>query len=259
MLKVTKILFGIVLSCSILTSQKAEAGDGKDSSGTKIDQIVKELVAAKGNLNQCYDSKMNKNDSGIPILIWAVSSKNLEAIKTLLDNGANPNIETMKGSSETALFEVSDSMDIEPDAKIREERRLKTREICETLIKAKADVNYKNKLGGTPIYKAATRGREDICAILIANSADVNAQDRLGNAPLHQAAMYGYWKAVELLIKNKADASVANKLKKTPLQLANERRDEKDQKEMRQKMGNSYYADADYDKTIEVLKKAGSR
>lgn len=259
MLEIMKISLVAVMAFSIFALHDANAENVKGASSTKIDQIVKDLVAAKGNMDQCYDSRMNKSDGGIPILIWAVSARNLDAVKTLLSNGANPNIETMKGSSETPLFEISESMDLEPDAKIREERRSLTRELCEALIKAKADVNYKNKLGGSPLSKAATRGREDICAILIANSADVNAQDRIGNTPLHQAAMSGYWKTAELLLQKKAGPNTANKLKKTALQLANERRDEKDQKEMRQKLGSSYFADADYDKTIGVLKKAGAK
>ncbi len=255
MLKIKRFIPAAVASFMIFAGALF-AADVKNAAPTgKLDQIVNDIVSSKGDLNQRYDSRFNKDEKGIPILLWAVSQKNIDAIAKLLNNGADPNIETMKGSGETVLFEVAESMDIEPDAKKREERCSSTRKICELLINAKANVNFRNKLDYTPLYKAAMRGREDLCALMISNGADLSACDKLGNMPLHQAAKYGCWKVVELLLKNKANPAAENKLKKTPLKLAEERMDEKLHKEMRQKFGNSYYSEYDYDKAIGILRK----
>ncbi|HCE43104.1 MAG TPA: hypothetical protein DET40_06130 [Lentisphaeria bacterium] len=256
-MKRTACVVSTFVTALVLFSSTLVAADGKaPAPAGKVDQIVNELISSKGDLNQRYDSRFNKDDKGIPVLVWAVSQKNSDAVGKLLKNGANPNAETMKGSGETALFEVAESMDIEVDAKQRVERCALTKKICELLIDGKADVNFKNKLDCTPLYKAATRGRDDLCLLMINKGADVNAQDKLGNTSLHQAAKYGCWKVVDLLLKSKANAGGENKLKKTPLKLAEERMDEKLHKEIKQKFGNSYYADYDYDKTIEILRKA---
>ncbi|MFA6293759.1 MAG: ankyrin repeat domain-containing protein [Victivallales bacterium] len=222
----------------------------------KLDQVVSELISSKGTLNQRYDFRFNKDDNGIPILISAVTQKNADAVAILLKNGADPNIEKKKGGGETALFLVAVSLDDEPDAKIRDEICAKTMKICELLLDAKANANLRNRIDSTPLSVAATKGRADICALLISRGADVNAQNRVGETPLFKAAQGGYWKVVELLLKNKAKISSDDKLMSNPLKAAEERSDEKLHKSIRQKLGKSYYIDADYDKTIDILRKA---
>lgn len=233
------------------------AADVKAQSPTgKVDQIVSELISTKGNLNQRYDFRFNKDDNGTPILILAVKQKNSDAVANLLKNGADPNVEEKKGGGETALFLVAVSLDDEPDPKKRDETCAKTMRICELLLDAKANVNVWNRINRTPLHVAAIRGRADICALLISRGADVNAQNRVGETPLFRAAQGGYWKVVELLLKNKAKISSDEKLMSNPLKAAEERSDEKLHKDIRQKLGKSYYIDADYDKTIDILKKA---
>lgn len=240
-------LFAAVLSVADLKAQ-SQVG--------KIDQIVSELISSKGNLNQRFDIRFNKDDNGTPILISAVTQKNADAVANLLKNGADPNVETKKGGKETALFLVAVSLDDEPDSKIRDETCAKTMRICELLLDAKANVNVWNRIDRTPLHVAAIRGRADICALLISRGADVNAQNRVGETPIFRAAQGGYWKVVELLLKNKAKISSEDKFMGNPLKAAEERMDEKLHKSIRQKLGKSYYIDADYDKTIEILRKA---
>ncbi len=240
-------LFALVLN---VTEMKAQKPAGK------VDQVVSELISSKGDLNQRYDFKFNRDGNGIPILILAVTEKNADAVAILLKNGADPNVEKKKGGGETALFLVAVSLDDEPDSKIRDEICAKTMRICELLLDAKANVNVWNKINRTPLHVAAIRGRADICALLISRGADVNAQNIVGETPLFRAAQGGYWKVVELLLKNKAKISSGDKLMSNPLKAAEERGDEKLHKDIRQKLGKSYYIDADYDKTIEILRKA---
>ena len=47
-----------------------------------------------------------------------------------------------------------------------------------------ADVNARNKVGGTPLMTAATRGRLDVVKFLVDKGADVNARGNDGETPL---------------------------------------------------------------------------
>ena len=89
-----------------------------------------------------------------------------------------------------------------------------------------ADVNVKDKDGGTPLSYAAFHGQTEIVELLIAKGADVNAKNKYGVTPLHFAAGYGRKETVELLIAKGADvnAKVVSGPKQglTPLDAANE-------------------------------------
>ena len=52
---------------------------------------------------------------------------------------------------------------------------------------AGADVNVKNKVGGTPLHFAALEGRKEIVELLIAKGGDVNVKDDGGRTPLDYA------------------------------------------------------------------------
>lgn len=259
-------VFGIVAisalcSCSPTDSPKKviQKEKKKVPAETQIMKIAKNLVRDKGNLNQCYNTRFKPDDKGIPILVWAVSKSDVDAVKILLENGADPNVKLMARSSDTVLFEGSPGVDLDPEnTKIYKDRRMNTTKICELLIKAGANVKHANKIGETPLHNAATKGREDICALLIANGADVNAADKIGTTPLHKGAKYGYWKVVEVLVKNKADVNVRNKLNQSPLILANQRCDQDLHNQIRKDLPGAY-PNSDYDLVIKILTSAGGR
>ena len=76
--------------------------------------------------------------------------------------------------------------------------------MVELLLASKAEVNAKDKQGGTPLHRAATgpgRGRDaaEVAELLLANKADVNAKDNEGYTPLHFAAYSGHKDVAELL------------------------------------------------------------
>ena len=84
-----------------------------------------------------------------------------------------------------------------------------------------ADVNVKDKDGGTPLSYAAFEGHKEIAELLIEKGADVNATGESGRTPLHNA---GSWnkETIELLIAKGADvnAEVVSKTRyngRTPL------------------------------------------
>ena len=121
--------------------------------------------------------------------IWvAVRTGNREALKVHLANGTELNTQDPQ-SGITAL-----SWTIFTGAV----------EIAEQLIKAGADVNGKNRDGGTSLHEAAFMGRDRIARILLQNGADMDAMDDNGQTPLNraQADWTGiYERVMELQVK----------------------------------------------------------
>jgi hypothetical protein len=69
-----------------------------------------------------------------------------------------------------------------------------------TLLKSNPDLVFsKDDAGRTPLHWAAGVGHKDVAESLLANRADVNAVDSLGMTPLQDAAGYGYKDVAELL------------------------------------------------------------
>jgi ankyrin repeat protein len=83
-----------------------------------------------------------------------------------------------------------------------------------------ANVNEKDRKGGTPLHKAAARGRTDVAVYLVEHEADVNMQDNLGDTPLSRAAKNGHTETCEALIGKGADPNLRNILRETPLHMA---------------------------------------
>ena len=95
-------------------------------------------------------------------------------------------------------------------------------EVAELLIAKGADVNTKNKDGGTPLHNATWKGHKEIAKLLIDNGADVNAKraDEEAWTPLHSAAWMGHKEIAELLITKGADVNTKNDDGETPLDVA---------------------------------------
>ena len=75
------------------------------------------------------------------------------------------------------------------------------KEIVELLIAKGADVNVKDKFGGTPLHDAAHRGRKEIAELLIDNGADLNVES-YGETPLDTAINWKHPETATLLRKH---------------------------------------------------------
>ncbi len=146
----------------------------------KLDAEIK-FETEIANLLQNNPDVNKIKDGEIAILGWAVHQNYVyvDAVKTLLKNGADPNIRVMKGVSKTALFSTitSEPIAIGP----RESQRVdRSKTIAELLIKHGAYVNYLAAAEKyTPLHEAALQGRTDLCELFIQNGAEVDALDKL--------------------------------------------------------------------------------
>jgi len=96
------------------------------------------------------------------------------------------------------------------------------KELVEFLIAQGANVNAKDCLGCTALGFA---GLKDVAEILLAKGADVNAKNKGGYTLLHLAARSGSKERAKFLISHGADVNATNSSGLTPLLLAYERGD----------------------------------
>jgi len=96
----------------------------------------------------------------IPLHI-ACKEYNIEAVKSLLEYKADPNIQDNDGN--TALHIVCEYNYIE---------------LIEILLKYKADPNIQNNDGYTPLHIASKRGNIKLVELLLERKADINAKDK---------------------------------------------------------------------------------
>jgi ankyrin repeat protein len=78
--------------------------------------------------------------------------------------------------------------------------------IAHAYIARGADVNYRDKLGGTPLHWAAARGKTDIAELLLAHGANPAAEDSDGETPLDVAKARKKIDLVGLLSKVSTEA-----------------------------------------------------
>lgn len=117
-----------------------------------------------------YDAKLGEgnSDSRGDELCEAAAAGDIEAMKAQLIEGADPNARDRElGVTPLSWATLFNQV-----------------EVGEFLIQKGADVNARNRDGGTPLHGAAFLGHADIAALLIQKGADVNAKNDKGESPL---------------------------------------------------------------------------
>jgi ankyrin repeat protein len=135
--------------------------------------------------------------NGVMPLHAAIISKSEEAVSLLLERGADVN--AMAPNGKTPLF-------ISLDDEIRNIK------VIEALVKGGADLNALSPDGKwRPLIVASTFDDPAVALLLIENGADVNAESGIGDTPLMRAIDYNNEKMMDALIKNGADVNYVSK------------------------------------------------
>jgi hypothetical protein len=146
-----------------------------------VDKIIQgeKIIVSKEileNINFQDESKMS-------LLAYAVNSGNIDAVKTLLEYNASPNLVDEIGNTpviEASLFGLIN--------------------IVQILLGYSININHQNNLGETAISAAASNGHIDIVKLLIDHNADINIKDNMGTSPRDWAKKEGYSEIIKLLL-----------------------------------------------------------
>jgi ankyrin repeat protein len=166
--------------------------------GQKLPAPAEALVRAvwDDDINACYRllgegvSPDQKDELGMPLLIWAAALGYDSLLNVLLEDGADVNATNRTGQSALAAAARFGHMDI-----------------LQALLEKKADPNLAgSRYRLTPLMAATIGGHVDIAERLLANGADINTQDALvGYSALMYAVAYGYPELVGLFIEKRAN------------------------------------------------------
>ena len=192
----------------------------------KIDKLYQEEVEKIRTLTELHWCSSNDDaetavelvlnddvDVNIPALcnrtplLWASPATSSMLIKTLIDLGADVNVQRTDDKF-TPLMLAADWRN-----------HLATR----LLLEHGADINMRDKYGRTPLYHAVRTNHETLVKLLLERKADVCVQDTEGDSPLHFSVRRGFFEVSRLLIEAGCNINVRNKSHQTPLYIAVEK------------------------------------
>jgi ankyrin repeat protein len=118
---------------------------------------------------------------GATPIVLAAEVNNLDAIKALVEAGADPNIATESGT--TALMMASGAGTDVQRAREPEERAVVV-QTARYLVEHGADVNKPGQFGWTALHAAAYQGLNDEIEFLVKSGAKIDQKDEFGQTPL---------------------------------------------------------------------------
>jgi hypothetical protein len=121
---------------------------------------------------------MADNSGQTPLMI-ASDDGDVDEVEILIKNGADVNAVSRGGN--TPLIKVSQDSVMNKDIQLN---------IVTKLIDAKANVNFKDKYGKTPLILATESNSPKIVSKLLQSSADVSIRDQHGNTALDIAQVW---------------------------------------------------------------------
>src|SRR4029453_4363438 len=135
-----------------------EGGKAADTAtGEKTDTKEAKAEPPKGTPgDRNYPS--SPTSKPVPSLLQACKAGNLDAVRSLLDGGADPNAAMDDGLA--PLHYATGTGQVE---------------IAKLLIEKGANVDCRQALGGTPLHIAAAEGKQDLAVLLLDAKADINA------------------------------------------------------------------------------------
>jgi len=189
-------------------------------------------IAKFGDVSKLDSKSINsQDDEGMTPLAWAIVQERPDAVRLLLDKGADPNIPNKNGLTPLdhacgrnkavgkQLAELLLAKGAEVNPKNADSTPLSwavasdNTELVALLLERGADPKAR---GGYILRSAADRGDTEIAAMLIAHGADPKAMSD-GTTPLHDAAQNGREEVMKLLLSKGADINARQNDGTTPL------------------------------------------
>ena len=141
-----------------------------------------------------------RDETGASALYCAANWGKVNVVKLLLDRGADPNLKD--GIEDTALHHAArDGHD----------------HVVRVLLEARADPNITSEDGDTSLHYGARYGRIDAMQMLLDQGADPNIKNKYGETPLHDAARHGHRDVMQLFLDKGADPNIKNGDGNSPL------------------------------------------
>lgn len=132
----------------------------------------------------------NRNQDSTSALIQAARDGHTQIVRSLLNAGANPNIQD--GTGWTALMQAANR---------------RHSEIVKLLLAAGASVDVRNHNNETALLRASSASPE-IVTLLLAAGANIEAQDYYGITPLFEASYAGNIEIVKILLAAGANPQI---------------------------------------------------
>jgi ankyrin repeat protein len=187
---------------------------------------------------QQYRDQVNIVDSTLRTpLHWAATRGDGEAVRSLLEAGANANVQdNLKGtpltlaasSGSVRILELLILAGADVNAKNsygsqaihHASRHQKEVEPVKVLLRAGASVNCKNNFGHTPLSGAAITNRREIGAYLLDQGADMHIRSIHGDTPLFETIFHNSHEFLQMLLEKGANHTDVNKAGSTILHAA---------------------------------------
>jgi uncharacterized protein len=118
---------------------------------------------------------------GATPLALAAEVNNLDAIKVLVEGGADPRIPTEQGTTPLTLA-AGAGTDVQRARSLEE--RATAVETARFLVEQGVDVNAAGQFGWTALHAASYQGLNDVIEFLAGKGAKLDAMDKLGQTPL---------------------------------------------------------------------------
>ena len=125
-------------------------------------------------------------------LLWASLSSSGEFIETLIDLGANVNVQRTDDKVAPVTLSVCFNNFV----------------AVNLLLDHGADVNIARADGNSPLHLAVSNGFFDIAKRLVEKGSDVNLQNKEGRTPLFFGLKNKHEQLIKLLIENEADVNI---------------------------------------------------
>lgn len=224
--------------------------DNADATGTTSLMIASEGNAYMPNNAPLVEAVLANNPKletqdaqGRTALYRAASEGKTEAVRILLDKGANLNAQASNGSTPLleavtfarvavvqlliergAKIELADASGNTPLMVAAEGNAYMPNNapLVATLLAANAKADAQDSRGRSPLYRAASEGKADAMGLLLDKKANPNLQAGDGSTPLLEAVTFGKLDTAKLLLERGGDANLADASGNTPLMVAAE-------------------------------------